>query len=491
VDSSGNIYVVWVDNTPGHFDVFFSRSTDRGATFSAAQNISNNPGGTSGPQIAVDSSGNIDVVWSGNTPNADIFFSRSTDGGASFSAPQNISNNAGNSTGPLMAVDSAGNINVTWADTTPGRADVFFSRSINGGAAFSQPQNLTPSNAGPWHSIPVQIAVDSAGNINILFHFFGGTDSSIKFMRSSDGGSTFSAPQQMTGSSEENHEVRMALDPSGSINFVIEDGSVAGTVYFMRTTDGGVSFSPQIVLSSSDSARTPQITVDSFGGINIVWQANFVDSSNPGGIAFTHSTDNGASFSPLQVLSSRDFSATGEQLAVDPNGNINVVWQSRASGKSQILFSRSSDGGATFSFPQNLSNDSGNATTPLPAVDSAGNVNVIWMDDTPGNLDIFFSRSVPSGSLSSLALNSVSVTGGNSVTGTVTLVSPAPAGGAAVALQSSNWSVASVPDPVIVPAGATTANFIVSTGSVPESTSVTVSASYQGVTRAVNLTVSP
>jgi hypothetical protein len=36
------IYVVWRDNTPGNFDIFFSRSTDNGGTFSQPDNISEN-----------------------------------------------------------------------------------------------------------------------------------------------------------------------------------------------------------------------------------------------------------------------------------------------------------------------------------------------------------------------------------------------------------------------------------------------------------------
>jgi len=58
-------------------------------------------------------------------------------------------------------------------------------------------------------------------------------------------------------------------------------------------------------------------------------------------------------------------------------------------------------------------------------------------------------------SLSSLALNPTSLTGGTqSSTGTVTLSVPAPSGGAAVSLSSSNASAAQVPSSVTVAAGA-------------------------------------
>src|SRR6267143_550654 len=90
VDSQGSINIVWLDSTPGYYAVFFSRSTDGGATFSTPQNLSNNPAGSSSPQIAVDS-GNINVVWVDGFNNFDVAFSRSSDGGATFTAPKVIS----------------------------------------------------------------------------------------------------------------------------------------------------------------------------------------------------------------------------------------------------------------------------------------------------------------------------------------------------------------------------------------------------------------
>src|SRR5437660_625051 len=99
--------------------------------------------------------------------------------------------------------------------------------------------------------------------------------------------------------------------------------------------------------------------------------------------------------------------------------------------------------------------------------------------------------SAPPVSVSSLTLNPTSVTGGTqSSTGTVTLSGPAPAGGAQVALSSSN-AAASVPSSVTVPAASTTATFTISTTAVATSTPVTISASYGGASTSASLTVMP
>jgi LmbE family N-acetylglucosaminyl deacetylase/lysophospholipase L1-like esterase len=95
----------------------------------------------------------------------------------------------------------------------------------------------------------------------------------------------------------------------------------------------------------------------------------------------------------------------------------------------------------------------------------------------------------PLPSASALALNPISVVGGTSSQGTVTLSGPAPTGGAAVALSSNNTAVATVPPSVTVAAGATSATFTVTTSAVAASTTVTISAAYGGVTPTATLTV--
>ena len=101
----------------------------------------------------------------------------------------------------------------------------------------------------------------------------------------------------------------------------------------------------------------------------------------------------------------------------------------------------------------------------------------------------------PSASPSPPTLNSISVTplsaiGGQSITGMVSLTGPAPASGASVNLSSAS-SAASVPPTVTVPANATSANFSVSTAAVGVTTIGNITASFSGVTKAVNITIQP
>jgi trimeric autotransporter adhesin len=90
--------------------------------------------------------------------------------------------------------------------------------------------------------------------------------------------------------------------------------------------------------------------------------------------------------------------------------------------------------------------------------------------------------------LASLALTPTRVSGGDASTGTVTLAAAAPSGGAVVALVSSS-SVVGVPASVTVPAGATSASFTVTTGTISIGINATITAAYAGTTRTATLSV--
>ena len=86
--------------------------------------------------------------------------------------------------------------------------------------------------------------------------------------------------------------------------------------------------------------------------------------------------------------------------------------------------------------------------------------------------------------LSKLSLGSTFVVGGaTTVSGTVTIGDPAPAGGAVIALTSSDQAAAFFAGggTVTIPAGSTSANFNITTGAVAAAELVTITASWNGV----------
>src|SRR5437667_465156 len=137
--------------------------------------------------------------------------------------------------------------------------------------------------------------------------------------------------------------------------------------------DNGASFSsPRNLSGTPGSSWNPQLFVDAAGNINVVWE-----ESSPADIFFVRSGDAGATFSSAQNLSHNSGPSTNAWLTVDAGANINVAWEDTTPGNRDILFTRSTDSGATFlSTPLNLSNNSGLSEAVQIAADTSGDINV-------------------------------------------------------------------------------------------------------------------
>ena len=192
------------------------------------------------------------------------------------------------------------------------------------------------------------------------------------------------------------------------------------------------------------------------------------------------------------VVFSGEFAADG----ASPSGNM--------TGTEDIGAPSGPNPGVAFKATYSVASSPTNGRGTMTVTSGTGGNAIIYMispsrfvavsqnDPNPAILDFEASSSAPASvALSSLSVNPTSVTGGNSSTGTLTLSGPAAAGGAIVALSSSNTTVARVPSSVTVAAGATTASFTVSTSAVGASTTVTISATYAGATRSASLNVTP
>ncbi len=338
-----NVCTVWQDNTPGSPDIFFARSTDGGLTFSEPENISENTGASIEPKVVCEGD-NVYVVWydtTTTTGNSDIFFARSTDGGLTFSDPKNISENTGNSVLPQISIEGD-NVYVVWHDDTdnPDIPDIFFARSIDGGLTFSEPENIS-ENTG--RSEQPQISAEG-NNVYIVWQ-----------------------------------------DTTPGINF---------DIFSSRSIDGGLTFSePENISENTEGSFAPQISSDG-DNVYVVWYDTAPGSPD---IFFARSTDGGLTFSDPKNISENTGGSQIPQISSNGN-NVYVVWEDTTTtdGNSDIFFARSTDGGLTFSEPKNISESTGISSTTQISSDG-DNVYVVWHDDTPGNFDIFFARSTNGG----------------------------------------------------------------------------------------------
>jgi hypothetical protein len=140
-------YITWSAGEEEDRNIFFARSTDGGKTFSSPASLSGNGrSAVFNPEVS-SSDNNVYVVWQGQSKNGnqDILLRKSSDYGSTFGEIENISNDPGGSGNPEVAVDG-NSTHITWEGTSPGNNFIFYSKSDDG-SAFDTPQKLS-SNIG-------------------------------------------------------------------------------------------------------------------------------------------------------------------------------------------------------------------------------------------------------------------------------------------------------------------------------------------------------
>src|SRR5262249_12609063 len=149
-------------------------------------------------------------------------------------------------------------------------------------------------------------------------------------------------------------------------------------------TDNGITFgNPVVVSRSSGQAFLPWITVDGGDGIDVVWE-----DTGPGvsSIMFSRSTDAGMTFSTPVKVSIGSGSANEARIAADSLGGLDVAWIDQSTGSPQLMMARSTNNGSTFGTPVLITSSAG-ALTHKPSIATFGRtVYIAFNDDSIGQV---------------------------------------------------------------------------------------------------------
>jgi len=128
-DTSGDLHVVWEDNAPGNSEIYFKSSADGGDSWTPNKRLTWTADDSYLPAIVADTSGDLHVVWNDDTPgNYEVYFKTSADGGVTWTTNQRLSWTSGDSESPDICVDPSGNIHVFWSDDTPGNYEIYYKK---------------------------------------------------------------------------------------------------------------------------------------------------------------------------------------------------------------------------------------------------------------------------------------------------------------------------------------------------------------------------
>lgn len=143
------------------------------------------------------------------------------------------------------------------------------------------------------------------------------------------------------------------------------------------------------------------LAVDATNNLHIVWTEN---SGNVFDVLYSRSTDSGVTWSPPLDVASSPLPATSPNLAIGPDGVLHCIWHDRRDGGAQRLYySRSTNGGSSWETPRDLTGASARDVGSFSfSLDLQNRLHLAWHYGDPSAgatpTEVYYMRSTNGGS---------------------------------------------------------------------------------------------
>jgi len=267
-------------------------------------------------------------------------------------------------TAPMFAVAPSGTEAAAWVSAPNGGTDGRLYVAVNGGTPVELRDTLGPIE--PHGESPPKLAWSNDGALNALYvvtrlepgrRF---PAAALRFVRSTDGGKSWSAPVSVTDDSTFGSHNFQALYAArdGALYASWLDGRAGKSAVFMtRSTDGGKTWSTNERVEADGEAcpccRTNMASAPD-GSLYLSWRK--VYSGNVRDIVVAKSTDHGSTWqAPVRAHADNwvfdGCPHAGPSLQVDDKGRVHIAWWTGKQGAAGVWYARSDDGGRTFGTP--------------------------------------------------------------------------------------------------------------------------------------------
>jgi len=399
------------------------------------------------PEIAVGPDGAINVIWldkgltadrpppkprkpgeHSHLSSTDMYFTRSEDGGKSWSTPNKVNDEPGEIWGfsvskPRIEVGPTGTLHVFYPANHKSKStgmDVVsarYRRSTDNGKSFSAPitinlpatedrsdvlgEGLAATNSfGTMGVAPDGTIITAWQNVMEMKDSSDGADGMVAI--STDDGKSFSAEVVVLPDNDVCPccQMTLAFDEDTAymgVRIIADkwrDSAIA------RSTDGGRSFSidGKLDLAAWELEGCPLKPTELGIDGPRVYAATYTGGEESAGVYFTVSTDSGETFQGKQQLHPDAAYSDGPALTVDATGNIRVVWHAKVGGPRRLFTAVSIDRGETLSAPVEIATPAGTSAYPETAVAADGTVYVAWQQE---NEEVFITALMPPAGMAS------------------------------------------------------------------------------------------
>jgi hypothetical protein len=272
-----------------------------------------------------------------------------------------------------------------------GYFEVYAYVSFDGGKTWNSSQPYINRDASRINAADPTIAFGNDGSVYFAFVALGPARGAVAVSRSTDGGLTWSSQTWATSFNSAADKPAIAA-ANGNLYLYYQNTSLYGRI----SGDGGATWSEATFIEAGGRNANP--VVDNKGNVYVFYNtANSIKVAILSGAISTArpqyrvvTVANTVALQPRPTQYRATIYATG---AADGNGNLYVAWaDGRNAGRgNDILYSRSTDGGTTWSSPVTVNNDATGADQLMPAlaVDKQGLLTIAWLDNRndPANVN--------------------------------------------------------------------------------------------------------
>jgi carboxyl-terminal processing protease len=327
----------------------------------------------------------LHVVWyDSRDGNYEIYYKMSPDGGDTWGPDIRLTFSTGDSWSPGIAV-SGQVLHVSWEDARNGPREIYYKRSLDGGLTWESDVRMTYANI---NAFLVSVAANGT-YVHLTWQDERDGNDEVYYKRSVDGGATWDSDVRLSNDPEYSGLPSVAV--SGSVVHIAweENRNGNGEIYYIRSVDNGTNWGPETRLTTTIlESWDPAIAVS---GLTV--HCTYMEDVMGGDyeIFYIRSVNSGLTWETPVRLSYNTASSIYPNIA-SLGQDVHVVWRDQRDGQPEIYYNKSANGGTTWALVETrLTNSAGISEYPTVCATPAA-THVVWHDNRVGNYEIFYKR---------------------------------------------------------------------------------------------------
>ncbi len=340
------------------------------------------------PDIITDSAGNIFIFW---TESGHIYLRKMTTTGEIVLGDTAIVDPGtwGGPGSPQAAIDTQGNIDLVWSDGRDqlNATEVYYKKLDSNGNVLIDDKRLT--NANGWSGAGLGMVVDPYDRVHVAWTDSRSGSWEVYYEKLDSDGTTLVNDKKVANGIYNGDGI--IIDDGLGIH-VMYSAPVAGKYHVfdqMIFYNGALNGSPILIPSTSDQDDLATVFFDALAYNIHVVRIGYMTDGQKGLVFYVMDRLGNQVTAPVELFRQSD-GITDISIAVDSSHNSHLVWLDVEGGAYELFYMQVDISGTILQGPEKITNDPAYSSQTSMAQDAAGNLHLVWRDMRDGNSEIYY-----------------------------------------------------------------------------------------------------